>query len=509
MRFNATAFQTVVVPMPHPLTRSFAASSLSKILIGGLLFFACLTQQLNAYDFTGLTQLASGALTGENVNQPVAGFEIRLLQRGVPIYHQVFGDWSVDRPANADSSSKTMSGALMMSLVDSGEMGFSLDSHLSDYLAEYNTATLGNITIRQAFSHTSGIAGEDAGSLILLNPFISLREAARQISQQPLAHGPPGSTFAYGGLSMQAAGAAAEVATGERYIDLFADRIAGPLALADTQFVLASNRNPRVAGGIESTASDYSRFMDMLLNRGIDRATGQQILSAESVAEMLTRQTTDDQPIANSPVDNNRYGIGVWIDQLGQAGPTVDAIAGGARGFHSWIDQSADLVFTFATDLSSFQNVEVLSSMMHNEILQAIGIPGDYDHNDEVDIADYNLWKQTFGTNVLPFEAADGNGNAKIDAADYTIWRDSYAADSQAITAIPEPSAAILLLSLTVYSLLCCGRFENFSTCAYLSHLVQAPHRVDFAKYETMFAAKNRKMFSNQQDFAPQPVRAR
>jgi CubicO group peptidase (beta-lactamase class C family) len=409
-----------------------------------VLLVTCISRLATAYDFASLTALAEGAVAGQNVNQPVAGFEIRLLKRGVPLYHEVFGDWSLDRPANADSSSKTMSGALVMSVVDTGEAGFSLENRLGDFLTEYNTPEFDDITIRQAFSHTSGITGEDAGSPLLLNPFITLREAARRISETPLAHGPPGSTFAYGGLSMQATGAAAEVATGERFVDLFAERIATPLQLNNTEFVLASDLNPRVAGGIESTATDYSRFMDMLLNEGVDRISGERVLSAESVAEMLRRQTSDDQPIANSPVDNNRYGIGVWLDQLGQAGPTVDAIAGGARGFHSWIDRSGDLVFTFATDVSSFQNVEVLSSMMHAAILESIGLQGDYDRDGTVDDSDYAAWQANIGENVAPFDSADGNGDGTINAADYTVWRDNLdRLASESAAAVPEPSSCL------------------------------------------------------------------
>jgi CubicO group peptidase (beta-lactamase class C family) len=436
------------------------ASFVQVVLVAALL---SLPSPLRAYDFTGLTALANGALTGQNVNQPVPGFEIRLLHHGELLYHQDFGDWSLDRPANRDSSSKTMSGALMMSLVDSVDSGFSLDSRLSDFLPEYDNDVLRDITIRQSFSHSSGLAGEDVSATVLLNPFITLRQAAIQISQSPLTGGPPASTFAYGGLSMQAAGAAAEIAASDSYIDLFADRIATPLGLTHTEFALASDSNPRVAGGIESTATDFARFMDMLLNRGVDRATGTRVLSEAAVAEMLTRQTTDDQSIANSPTGNNRYGIGIWLDQLGQsdhgplAGPGVDAIAGGARGFHSWIDQSAGLTFTFATDTTSFQNVDLLSSMMHAEILRALALPGDFNRDGEVDGIDYNLWQSTFGQAVSPGTAADGNSNGLIDAADFTLWRDHATSEPPSsivsTVSVPEPTATGLLAALVFLSL--------------------------------------------------------
>jgi CubicO group peptidase (beta-lactamase class C family) len=393
---------------------------------------------LAAYDFTALTELAQGALVGENVGEAVPGFEIRLLHQGNVLYHQAFGDWAINRPANADSSSKTLSGALMMAVAETNDSGFSLDSQLSDFLPEYDKPGYRDITIRQAFSHSSGLPGEDVFSAVLLNPFITLRQAAFQISQESLDNGPPGSKFAYGGLSMQVAGAATEIATGESYINLFADRIAAPLGMTSTEFVLASDSNPRVAGGIESTATDFGRFMDMLLNDGVDRVSGVRVLDAESVAEMLSRQTSDTQVIVNSPAGNNRYGIGVWVDQLEQAGPTVNALAAGARGFHSWIDVEHDLVFTFATELTVFSNVEVLSSMMHCSILQAMATPGDFDFDGDVDGRDLLVWQRD------------------SSVGDLADWQENYGVTSSAtVLSVPEPSmlaACGLALPLLILS---------------------------------------------------------
>jgi CubicO group peptidase (beta-lactamase class C family) len=413
-----------------------------RIAVSVLILF-CIASPLAAYEFSALIALAEGALEGDNVGQPVAGFEIRLLKNGAPIFHQAFGDWSLNRPANADSSTKTLSGAVIMALVDSGDGGFSLESHLGDFLPEYDIQGLRDITVRQAFSHTSGIVG-DEGSLILLNPNITLRQAATLISQKPLAYDPPGSTFSYGGLSMQAAGAAAEVAAGQAYVDLFAERIAGPLHLENTQFVVASDQNPRVAGGLETTAADFSRFMDMLQHGGVDRATARQVLSTNSVNEMFRRQTSDDQPIANSPTDNNRYGIGVWLDQLGQAGPTVDVLAAGARGFHSWIDRSDGLVFTFATDATNFGNIEVLSSMMHREILRAVPA-ADFDLDGIVDDDDLPVWQGSYGMTTL----ADADGDGDSDGADFLEWQRQLGTGLPAISlsaAVPEPATFPLLM---------------------------------------------------------------
>lgn len=206
---------------------------------------------------------------------------------------------------------------------------------------------------------------------------------------------------------------------------------------------LASDRNPRVAGGIESTATDYARFMDMLLNSGVDRVSGATVLSAESVDEMLTRQTSDDQGIVNSPADNNHYGIGVWLDQLEQAGPTVDALAAGARGFHSWIDKSYGLVFTFATETTVFSNVEVLSSMMHLSVLEAVATPGDFDFDGDVDGRDFLLWQRDSSVGSL--------GD----------WQEFYDAIALNAIRVPEPALGTLITA-TMLSITSLRRLDTF-----------------------------------------------
>lgn len=80
----------------------------------------------------------------------------------------------------------------------------------------------------------------------------------------------------------------------------------------------------------------------------------------------------------------------------------------------------------------------------------AIGAPGDYDHSGLVDLADYSLWRSTFGMtgNNLP---ADGNHDSVVDAADYAIWR-RYSTSASATSdlargrQIPEPASGSLLV---------------------------------------------------------------
>ena len=76
-------------------------------------------------------------------------------------------------------------------------------------------------------------------------------------------------------------------------------------------------------------------------------------------------------------------------------------------------------------------------------------VPGDYDVDNDVDLADYALWKETFGSTSML--SADGNHNATVDAADYTIWRDNVRGilNGRSVVSAPEPSTLLLVISVS------------------------------------------------------------
>ncbi|MGI9457050.1 MAG: dockerin type I domain-containing protein [Aeoliella sp.] len=79
--------------------------------------------------------------------------------------------------------------------------------------------------------------------------------------------------------------------------------------------------------------------------------------------------------------------------------------------------------------------------------------PGDYTGDGEVDLLDYDLWKQDFGTTLA---AADGNGDGAVDSADYTVWRDAMQVAAGAIassTGVPEPTGGVF----SIIGLICCA----------------------------------------------------
>jgi hypothetical protein len=92
--------------------------------------------------------------------------------------------------------------------------------------------------------------------------------------------------------------------------------------------------------------------------------------------------------------------------------------------------------------------------------ISVIGIPtGDYNRDGEVDAADYEKWRDDFGSTTDL--AADGSGNQVVDAADYTVWRDNLDSgeEAQASLAVPEPAAICLALGGIVVGIVFAGRF--------------------------------------------------
>lgn len=375
--------------------------------------------ETTACDWSEVTDLAQGALVGQNVIVPVPGFELMLLHEGRVVYRQAFGNAVPGEVFAADSSTKTLSGALIMSLTERAAILFSLDTKLSQLIGDFD-AEKQNITIRQCFAHIAGFAqtGDEADTEI------SLQEAGINIANSRLRF-TPSSVFSYGGTSMHAAGAVAEIAGAKPWNDLFRERIADPLSMVNTRFVLTTPENPRIAGGCESTAPEFARFMEMLRMRGMDR--GQRILRPESVDEMFTRQTPVGIPVFNSPLAGiSDYGVGVWLDQRDAQGNLIGALAAGARGFASWIDLDDKMVGVFATDRTSSANVQPLYNLIRDAAQRKVRCrcgPADIEADGVVDLADLLAFFECYD-NRLP--CADLEADGVTDLADFLTFFNAY-----------------------------------------------------------------------------------
>lgn len=276
----------------------------------------------------------------EQAAPSLGGCALVLIKDGELIYQKAFGRYSVDKVVPIASASKWLAGAVIMSLVDEGKI--SLADPVSKYLPEFNNEKA-NITIRQLFSHTSGLPPE---APCRNNKRTSLENCAKEIARLKL-RAEPGEEFFYGGVSMHLGGRIAEIASGKSWNQLFIERIASPLGMANTDFfAYGETENPRPEGDARSSATEYSRFLQMILNQG--EFGGKKILSAESVAEMHRDQTANARIIytiyekhgrLDPALPRARYGIGVWREKtIEGTAELLETSSQGALGFSPWID---------------------------------------------------------------------------------------------------------------------------------------------------------------------------
>ncbi len=255
---------------------------------------------------------------------------ILIENNGHSVLRRAYGNQRLDSSVPIASASKWLAAAVVMSVVDEGKL--SLDDPASKYLGALRAGAKARITLRQLMSHTSGMT---TGSPCLDTAAKTLHDCAMEIAQQPLVS-EPGTSFRYGGASIQVAGRIAEIATGQEWNRLFRERVAAPLQMHNTRF---ESGNPRLAGGAVSTPEEYSRFVIMLLQNGSYR--GHRVLSPQAVEAIESDQTGDARvdlnPFAGFTeadplVARNRYGIGGWVEHDGTCSSP------GSFGFVPWLD---------------------------------------------------------------------------------------------------------------------------------------------------------------------------
>jgi CubicO group peptidase (beta-lactamase class C family) len=214
---------------------------------------------------------------------------------------------------------------------------------------------------------------------------IALAAQMDLLAKQPLMF-EPGSNFAYG-LSTDLLGYLIEVVSGKSLDQVFAAEIFGPLGMHDSYFYLPQDKadrlvtlyadvdgeglivskgneseiildNPRYpvegaksyfsgGAGLSSTARDYGRFLQMMLNDG--ELDGARVLSRKSVELMRTaRVDWDEDQVADFGLGFEVTGDLAKKGELGSAG----AYSWGGAFFTSyWIDPSENLVGVFMSQV--------------------------------------------------------------------------------------------------------------------------------------------------------------
>ncbi|WP_425400124.1 glycerophosphodiester phosphodiesterase family protein [Aeoliella sp.] len=83
-------------------------------------------------------------------------------------------------------------------------------------------------------------------------------------------------------------------------------------------------------------------------------------------------------------------------------------------------------------------------------------IPGDYNGDGNVNLADYTVWRNSLGSTVPAGTGADGTGDGLIDTQDYTHWKSNFSFSSAGVATslgVPEPTGLSVLLVGSVVGL--------------------------------------------------------
>jgi CubicO group peptidase (beta-lactamase class C family) len=234
----------------------------------------------------------------------------------------------------------------------------------------------------------------------------------RRVAGIPLAH-QPGTAWEYG-LSTDVIGRLVEVVSGQSLEAFFSERIFSPLKLNDTHFVLPEGKHSRLAAlyepgadgkitrvgdgptvkgtliyaaslpydgtkgyfsggaGLVSTAGDYARFLQMLLNGG--ELEGTRILKPDTVAAM-TRDQIGGLPMW-IPVHGFHFGLGFGINSSPGTGPNKDAAGtfswGGIYYTDFWVDPKHEVIGVMMTQIYPSDRLK-LRDEFHRLVNEAVG----------------------------------------------------------------------------------------------------------------------------------------
>lgn len=249
------------------------------------------------------------------------------------VYKKEVGEYKSKTVAPIASCSKWLTAALVMQFVDEGKI--SLDDPVVNYLPVFEKYMKKYITIRHCLSHMTGIADDDRflKKILQRKKFESLDAeveafAAREIRANA------GIDFWYGNVGLNIAAKVLEVVSKRKFDVLIKQKLFVPLGMRQTTFTELDGGLYNPSGGARSTADDYMKFLVMLMNKG--KSNGKQILSEESVDEMMKIQTNTSMiRYAPKAAEGFNYALGSWVIEEKSPLPTSAGAGGVATALAS------------------------------------------------------------------------------------------------------------------------------------------------------------------------------
>jgi len=335
----------------------------------------------------------------------IPGAVVLIARAGHVAYGEAFGwrDREAKAPMELDaifriaSMTKPLTSVAAMILAEEGKL--QIAAPVAEYLPEFADRTVGTerlpakrvMTVQDLLRHTSGLTyaafGDSPVQMIWrdaqpMTPDQTNAEMVTKLASLPLMF-EPGTTWEYS-MSTDVLGRVVEVVSGQDLADFIDARICRPLGLRDTGFAAIGERVTRVAepqidpatgarppmrdvahpgrwasggGGAVSTAADYARFCQMLLNGG--ELDGTRLLAPKTVALMASDHlppgcnygdTARPRFGALAPVPEMGYGFGLGFAVRTDAGrcPLPGSVGeyfwGGVLGTSFWIDPVEQLI---------------------------------------------------------------------------------------------------------------------------------------------------------------------
>jgi CubicO group peptidase (beta-lactamase class C family) len=330
----------------------------------------------------------------------VPGAVALIARRGRIGYFESFGlrDPASGAPMSKDtlfriySMTKPVTSVAAMMLWEEG--AFLLDDAIARYLpdlADLKVAAevdgridlvpaLRPVTIHDLLRHTSGMTYEFRGRGPVHRMYTSARIQSRSqssaaqvaaLGKLPLLHH-PGTRWEYG-RSTDVIGRLIEVLSGETLGAFFERRILGPLGMVDTAFHVHPRDHVRLAeafakdpdtgdtvqlqkvrdpptlesggGGLVSTAGDYARFLQMLLNGGT--LEGVRLLGRKTIELMTADHLGSITGAPDLLLPGYGFGLGFAVRQHAGIAQTPGSVGeyfwGGLAGTTFWVDPREQL----------------------------------------------------------------------------------------------------------------------------------------------------------------------
>ena len=371
--------------------------------------------------------LRRGVMSGD-----VPGVVAAATNKEETIYAAAFGkramgksaDMTVDTVAWIASMTKALTATAAMQLVEQGRL--ELDSPAGKWVADLNSMHVLEgfdeagkprtrparkpITVRHLLTHTSGF-GYTMWSADLLRYKKSTRLPGVTTCENAALNLPllfePGESWEYG-IGMDWGGKIIEAVTGQKLGTYLRDHVLGPLGMDDTAFRISPSMRTRLAtvhqrgddgaltpmqfeipqepefemggGGLYSTATDYLKFIRMILNGG----NGQdgRVLKAETV-DLMSRNQMGDLSVhllktAAPSVTNDAeffpgirktWGLSFMINtEKAPTGRSPGSLAwAGLANTYFWIDAAKGVGGVYLTQLFPFADHKALPHFLEFE----------------------------------------------------------------------------------------------------------------------------------------------